>query len=93
MKTRKLIALCAFAGLAGSLHVGADQKDEAADVLAGYREVLKGTDGADPAVLDKISSLIEEGTTDPGALTEILRQRHPEALREQNRYQGAAWNR
>ena len=78
MKTRNLIVLSAFVGLAGLSQVGADQKDEASAVLLGYQEALKARGGVEPAVLDKIESLISEETTDPGALTEVLRQLHPE---------------
>ena len=78
MKTRNLIALSAFVGLAGLSQVGADQKDEASAVLLGYQEALKARGEVEPAVLDKIESLISEETTDPGALTEVLRQLHPE---------------
>lgn len=78
MKTRNLIALAAFLGLAGTSHVGAAQKDEAADVLTGYQEVLKEREGLDPAILEKVAQLLAEETTDPGALTEILRKLHPE---------------
>ena len=78
MKTREMIALAAFLGLASSTQVGAAQKDEAADVLAGYQEVLTGKEGLDPAILEKVAQLIADETTDPGALTEILRTLHPE---------------
>lgn len=78
MKTRNWIALSAFAGLASLSQVGAAQKDEAADVLTGYQEVLKGREGLDPSILEKIAGLIAEETTDPGALTDVLRQLHPE---------------
>ena len=80
MKTRNLIALAAFWGLASTSQVGAAQKDEAADVLTGYQEVLKGKEGVDAAILEKVAQLIAEETTDPGALTEILRQLHPKDL-------------
>ncbi len=78
MKTRNLIASCAFVGLAITAQVGADQKDEAAAVLAGYRLALDGRGEIDPSILANLDSLVADGTTDPGALTEILRQLHPE---------------
>lgn len=78
MKTRNLIASCALVGLAIATQVGADQKDEAAAVLAGYRLALDGRGEIDPAILANLDSLVADGTTDPGALTEILRQLHPE---------------
>lgn len=78
MKTRNLIAMGAFLGLASISHIGAAQKDEAKDVLTGYQDVLNGREGTDPAILEKVAELISEETTDPGALTGILRQLHPE---------------
>jgi TolA-binding protein len=73
-----LIALSAFVGLASISQVGAAQKDEAAAVLTGYQEVLKKREGTAPAILEKVDQLIAEETTDPGALTEILRELHPD---------------
>ena len=78
MKTRNMIAFCAFVGLSSFSQVGAAQKDEAVEVLTSYKQMLEGREGTDVAVLDRISGLIAEETTDPRALTEILRELHPE---------------
>jgi len=77
MKTRNWFALGAIVGLSSISQVGAAQKDEAADVLVGYQEMLSGKEGLDPAIAEKVAALIAEETTDPGALTEVLRALHP----------------
>ncbi|MFT4548287.1 MAG: tetratricopeptide (TPR) repeat protein [Pseudoalteromonas tetraodonis] len=78
MKTRKLIALSAFVGLSSLSLVGAAQQDEAVEVLTSYKQVLAGREGIDAAILERISGLIAEETTDPGALTDTLRELHPD---------------
>ena len=80
MKTRNWIALISGGGRASVAGVGAAQKDEAKEVLQGYEESLKGREGIDPGILEKVAGLSAAETTDPGALTEVLRQLQPESL-------------
>ena len=77
MKTRKTFALVALLGLVNLSGLNAAQKDEAADVLAGFEEVLQAREDTDPALLAAVAQLIADETTDPAALTDILREMHP----------------